>query len=411
MNCRKCGAENSNGSKYCNNCGEKLSTKLICSNCSNELLEGSKFCNECGTPVKNISIKENEEGFYDYNFFNATTMAGGSRYRSTVTKKGHYYYMIRSDSIYRFTEYCSTITKLFDLKDISGGRLGIGSRLNIIGEDIYFLSGEGVCKVSIDGKEISEIKIDIGSIEEMIVLGDRMYFNSYEGLFSTSLKGDQIKEIYKRANEEEVNNLCYGYKNEICIYINRDGYSSGYYIYDIVSDELKHSMLYINDSIVNVHREDIAVDLYNRCLYVKDNYKGIIRYDFNSSKSEIVFPSPNNFDTSGYITTRNRLNRRVSSFEGYIDFRKILYNGQYAIGSCDSHGNSANIITIDNEGYVELISEDGDYLGNYVSMFEETAFWYSDSYEISLLINLKDGHVREIGRDGKIVPNKLIFKD
>lgn len=77
--CKKCGAANAQGVKFCSNCGEKVVTariecyscktlvddnmkfcpncgcsmlKKICSNCHSESLPGTKFCNECGNKLE-----------------------------------------------------------------------------------------------------------------------------------------------------------------------------------------------------------------------------------------------------------------------------------------------------------------------------------------------------------------------
>ena len=77
--CKKCGAANAKGVKFCSNCGEKVATariecyscrtlvddnmkfcpncgcsmlKKICSNCHSESLPGTKFCNECGNKLE-----------------------------------------------------------------------------------------------------------------------------------------------------------------------------------------------------------------------------------------------------------------------------------------------------------------------------------------------------------------------
>lgn len=76
--CKKCGAINAEGVKFCSNCGEKLAAakvecysckalveenmkfcpncgssmlKKICSNCNTENLHGAKFCSGCGTKL------------------------------------------------------------------------------------------------------------------------------------------------------------------------------------------------------------------------------------------------------------------------------------------------------------------------------------------------------------------------
>ena len=48
--CPKCGEPIDKGSKFCNNCGEKIEAAAggFCSNCGAQLAPGSKFCSECG---------------------------------------------------------------------------------------------------------------------------------------------------------------------------------------------------------------------------------------------------------------------------------------------------------------------------------------------------------------------------
>lgn len=79
INCKKCGSLNTEGVKFCSNCGEKLVTEKIecysckfmvdenmkfcpncgssmlsktCPSCQNENLPGTKFCSECGTKLE-----------------------------------------------------------------------------------------------------------------------------------------------------------------------------------------------------------------------------------------------------------------------------------------------------------------------------------------------------------------------
>jgi class 3 adenylate cyclase/predicted ATPase len=49
MPCSKCGFENPDGMKFCNECGSPLGGQ--CPNCNFENPSGSKFCGECGTPL------------------------------------------------------------------------------------------------------------------------------------------------------------------------------------------------------------------------------------------------------------------------------------------------------------------------------------------------------------------------
>ncbi len=47
--CPNCGYENSEGMKFCNECGTKLgSQKTFCTSCGAELQNGARFCGECG---------------------------------------------------------------------------------------------------------------------------------------------------------------------------------------------------------------------------------------------------------------------------------------------------------------------------------------------------------------------------
>ncbi len=55
MKCPYCGSETMENSKFCNNCGKELITKLkesqmktICPYCGNDTKEDSKFCQSCG---------------------------------------------------------------------------------------------------------------------------------------------------------------------------------------------------------------------------------------------------------------------------------------------------------------------------------------------------------------------------
>ena len=47
--CPNCGYENSEGMKFCNECGAKLGVqKTFCTSCGAELQGGARFCGECG---------------------------------------------------------------------------------------------------------------------------------------------------------------------------------------------------------------------------------------------------------------------------------------------------------------------------------------------------------------------------
>lgn len=51
--CPKCGASVPAGSKFCLNCGEKMSFhSAFCPNCGKPLPAGAKFCSECGCKIQ-----------------------------------------------------------------------------------------------------------------------------------------------------------------------------------------------------------------------------------------------------------------------------------------------------------------------------------------------------------------------
>lgn len=49
--CSKCNARIPNGSKFCLQCGEKVSDIFICVNCGEKLPPHAKFCAKCGNRV------------------------------------------------------------------------------------------------------------------------------------------------------------------------------------------------------------------------------------------------------------------------------------------------------------------------------------------------------------------------
>jgi class 3 adenylate cyclase len=53
MNCPKCGFENREGVKFCEECGVKI--ELICPVCGTTIPPGRKFCGECGHPISDTS--------------------------------------------------------------------------------------------------------------------------------------------------------------------------------------------------------------------------------------------------------------------------------------------------------------------------------------------------------------------
>jgi Double zinc ribbon len=49
MTCPRCHAENRDGLRFCEDCGNRLT--VTCSQCGGELAPGKRFCGSCGTPV------------------------------------------------------------------------------------------------------------------------------------------------------------------------------------------------------------------------------------------------------------------------------------------------------------------------------------------------------------------------
>jgi len=50
-NCSKCGSQIPAGSKFCLECGEKVSEATNCMNCGEKLPPNAKFCLSCGNKV------------------------------------------------------------------------------------------------------------------------------------------------------------------------------------------------------------------------------------------------------------------------------------------------------------------------------------------------------------------------
>jgi len=50
VKCPKCGASNTTGAKFCNDCGAKMEVAMVpCVKCGTPLRDGTKFCSECGS--------------------------------------------------------------------------------------------------------------------------------------------------------------------------------------------------------------------------------------------------------------------------------------------------------------------------------------------------------------------------
>ena len=50
--CPKCGSENPEGTKFCQECGTRLGQKNVCTSCGTANALGVKFCQECGTRLQ-----------------------------------------------------------------------------------------------------------------------------------------------------------------------------------------------------------------------------------------------------------------------------------------------------------------------------------------------------------------------
>ncbi len=55
MVCKKCGADNPENFKFCQNCGSRLDGKKICTSCGAEIDSDAKFCGVCGKSVNGIN--------------------------------------------------------------------------------------------------------------------------------------------------------------------------------------------------------------------------------------------------------------------------------------------------------------------------------------------------------------------
>jgi ribosomal protein L40E len=67
INCKKCGTENLDSSKFCDNCGHNLLQKSSCSKCGQTLMPDAKFCAECGTK-RDLDCNKKQENLSQYGF-------------------------------------------------------------------------------------------------------------------------------------------------------------------------------------------------------------------------------------------------------------------------------------------------------------------------------------------------------
>lgn len=62
MKCKKCGAENLDGAKFCSSCGSKLETN-ICPKCGTANKDDARFCSLCGASLEKEEVFEAEPQF------------------------------------------------------------------------------------------------------------------------------------------------------------------------------------------------------------------------------------------------------------------------------------------------------------------------------------------------------------
>lgn len=53
--CSQCGCENPEGTKFCQECGNKLGVQNRCASCGAENAPGVKFCQECGRAIESVA--------------------------------------------------------------------------------------------------------------------------------------------------------------------------------------------------------------------------------------------------------------------------------------------------------------------------------------------------------------------
>jgi uncharacterized membrane protein/ribosomal protein L40E len=61
MFCPKCGAENTEGNKYCQKCGATVSVETpkptgVCAKCGTKNAEGTKYCQSCGSMLETSKV-------------------------------------------------------------------------------------------------------------------------------------------------------------------------------------------------------------------------------------------------------------------------------------------------------------------------------------------------------------------
>ena len=60
MNCPKCNSQNTEGSRFCNNCGYQFDQDTTCAHCGKVNQPGTKYCEDCGKAIGNYDLPESK---------------------------------------------------------------------------------------------------------------------------------------------------------------------------------------------------------------------------------------------------------------------------------------------------------------------------------------------------------------
>lgn len=102
--------------------------------------------------------------------------SGNISFGGTVAKQGEWiYYLGENERLYKSKEDGSSVTKLFDIGDSESSINGV-SNINVVGDWVYYSTGDGIYKIKTDGT--SKTKIFDHSAGNITVIGDIIYFNA-----------------------------------------------------------------------------------------------------------------------------------------------------------------------------------------------------------------------------------------